>query len=402
MVSLYEKRIILFISFLLLISGPISADMFLPALPAIQDYFSVTTSFIELTVPIYFIAFGLAQFGFGYISDLHGRKKIIILGIFISALGSLCCYKASNPLFFMGGRVMQGIGLGASTGLVRAVWKDLYIDTQLLKINSLATSLNAILLLILPLVGGVIHYFYAWQTIFFSIFCLNLFCLFIAFFFIKESSAELAEDTFQEKFFRYNLNLISNIDFLFYSVMAAISFGLVILFITEAPIIIQRELGFSSLEYGQKLIFPISGLIVSGVLNSILAPKYNSNVLFKTGVFLALFFSTMLNLFQYYPILNGEFIIYLMSFAMFSLGLILSNSFPLAMKTIEKMYGTSSSLYGVIQLVGTSLFLFLVTNLFVTSLHNFLVIFFGMSVLLNMMILIFSNYLSINSRVVWK
>jgi Major Facilitator Superfamily len=54
--------------------GPFAIDMYLPAMPAIAADLKTTTAAIQLTLTVFFIAFGLCQIAYGPLSDRYGRK----------------------------------------------------------------------------------------------------------------------------------------------------------------------------------------------------------------------------------------------------------------------------------------------------------------------------------------
>lgn len=55
--------------------GPMIIDMYLPALPAVQQQFNTSTSSIQLTLSFAMIGLALGQFIFGPLSDVFGRKN---------------------------------------------------------------------------------------------------------------------------------------------------------------------------------------------------------------------------------------------------------------------------------------------------------------------------------------
>ena len=55
--------------------GPLSIDMYLPALPQMAQDFNVTTQQIANTLPAYFFGLAVGQLIYGPISDRIGRKK---------------------------------------------------------------------------------------------------------------------------------------------------------------------------------------------------------------------------------------------------------------------------------------------------------------------------------------
>lgn len=62
----------------------------------------------------------------GRISDIFGRKPIMIIANVIFMVGSLICAVSKNVEMLIGGRVVQGIGGGGLLSLVNVCISDLF------------------------------------------------------------------------------------------------------------------------------------------------------------------------------------------------------------------------------------------------------------------------------------
>src|SRR3569833_149126 len=76
--------------------GPFAIDMYLPALPSIAADLGATTAATQLTLTVFFIAFGLCQITYGPLSDVYGRKPPLFAGLTLFTLGSIGCALAPN------------------------------------------------------------------------------------------------------------------------------------------------------------------------------------------------------------------------------------------------------------------------------------------------------------------
>ena len=74
------------------------------------DYDSSTPFLIGMAIGIYGLTQALLQIPFGYLSDRFGRKPILIIGLLIFLLGSIIAANASNIIFVVIGRALQGGG----------------------------------------------------------------------------------------------------------------------------------------------------------------------------------------------------------------------------------------------------------------------------------------------------
>ena len=89
----------LFLAILLLSCSQLGSQLFLPALPEIAQYFSITNSYTQYILMLYFMSFGLSQLIYGPWSDNVGRRKVFLIGQGVYIVGCLLAVFASkNPL----------------------------------------------------------------------------------------------------------------------------------------------------------------------------------------------------------------------------------------------------------------------------------------------------------------
>jgi MFS family permease len=92
--------------------------LYAPLLPGGDDQFLV-----GMALGAYGLTQGLLQLPFGMLSDRIGRKKVIVSGLVIFAIGSFVAALATNIYWVIAGRVIQGAG--AISAAVTAMLADL-------------------------------------------------------------------------------------------------------------------------------------------------------------------------------------------------------------------------------------------------------------------------------------
>jgi EmrB/QacA subfamily drug resistance transporter len=103
---------------------------------------------------------------FGKLSDLIGRKIVILSGIAIFLVGSLMCGLAWSMPSMIVFRLVQGIGAGAIQPVGMTIVGDLYAAHERGKIQGYLASVWAISAVIGPLAGGAIIAHVSWAWIF--------------------------------------------------------------------------------------------------------------------------------------------------------------------------------------------------------------------------------------------
>lgn len=111
---------------------------------------------MTVTTPIY-----------GKLSDLYGRKNLLIFGILMFVIGSILCGFAQNMGQLITFRAIQGIGAGAALPLTMTVIGDLYPYQERAKVQGFISAVWAVSSVIGPLVGGFFVDFISWRFIFF-------------------------------------------------------------------------------------------------------------------------------------------------------------------------------------------------------------------------------------------
>ena len=145
----------------------LSIDAMLPAFPAIESAFAVSSKEnLQMIIAILFLGFGFGQLVFGPLSDVFGRKPPIYWGIAIFIFGSALSGFANSFELFILGRFLQGFG-GASPRIISlALIRDEYSGDSMAQITSLVMSIFIFVPAVAPTLGQGVLYFYTWREIF--------------------------------------------------------------------------------------------------------------------------------------------------------------------------------------------------------------------------------------------
>ncbi len=97
-----------------------------------------TLSLAGIAMGAYGLTQALLQIPFGWLSDRHGRKRLLYLGLALFAAGSFACALAQTPWMLIAGRVLQGAG--AISGVAIALAADLTRESQRTKAMAIIGS----------------------------------------------------------------------------------------------------------------------------------------------------------------------------------------------------------------------------------------------------------------------
>jgi len=146
--------------------GPLTIDMYLPALPTITRELETTSAAVQLTLTGTLVGLALGQLVLGPLSDALGRKRPLLAGTALHVLASLLVIVAPNLAVLGALRVLQGIGTAAGAVIAIAIVRDLYDG------RAAATMLSRLFLVLgaapvlAPTIGGEMLRVTSWRGIF--------------------------------------------------------------------------------------------------------------------------------------------------------------------------------------------------------------------------------------------
>jgi MFS family permease len=187
--------------------------MLIPAIPDLIGHFHVSYGMSSWILTSYLIAGAVMTPIAGKLSDIYGRKKILLIIMVIYAIGVSLAGFASDIYFMIFARAIQGIGMSMfpiAFGMIR----DQFPREKISIGQGVITSMFASGAVIGLTVGGIIVEDYGWQYTFFTIIPIAIALLLIIWRFIHVTEIN-AEDQSQKRsrvLEGKNVNKTENID----------------------------------------------------------------------------------------------------------------------------------------------------------------------------------------------
>lgn len=167
--------------------GPLSIDMYLPALPQIADEFGVSTQMVANSLPAYFLGLAIGQLFYGPISDRIGRKTPLYFGLALYAIASLACVLVTNEWSLIAARIFQALGGCVGVVIARAAIRDRLDVAGSAQAFSSMMIVMGLAPILSPIFGAWILIFFPWQVIFVCLAIIGVICWLCVHFFFKES-----------------------------------------------------------------------------------------------------------------------------------------------------------------------------------------------------------------------
>ena len=146
--------------------GPFAMQVFLPALPAIQEDFGVRAATAQLAFSLSALAIAVATLFYGPLSDRFGRRPALIGGLLVYLAGSLLCALAPTITLLIVGRVVQAAGGCAGIVLSRAIVRDLYGRDESAAMLAYITMAMVAAPMMAPVLGGLLTDLAGWRSVF--------------------------------------------------------------------------------------------------------------------------------------------------------------------------------------------------------------------------------------------
>nr|WP_318540868.1 multidrug effflux MFS transporter [Terribacillus saccharophilus] len=321
--------------------GPFTVDMYLSSLPEMMNDFSTTASLIQASLTASLLGLGLGQLVAGPLSDVHGRRKPLLISMLLYFILSIACAFSPNIGIFIFLRFFQGFVASAGLVISRAIVRDRYSGVEMVKFMALLTMISNVAPLISPTAGSAVTTFTSWIGVFIFLGLLGLILTGIATWGIKES---LPVDQRVSSNFKGLLNnygsLFRHRSFMGYALVNGILFSGVFAYVSGTPFIYQNMYGISPQLFS--VLFALNGLgiILGSQLVKRLSEQIGEHRIFRIGLLIA-FITTAIILVV--VLVHGPFIALFLAIFFFAvaIGIIAPVSFTLAMESQGHIAGAT-------------------------------------------------------------
>jgi MFS transporter, DHA1 family, multidrug resistance protein len=151
---------------LLVALGPLTIDMYLPALPRIADDLGVPASVSQLTLTGTLVGLAVGQLIVGPLSDSVGRRRPLLAGISLHIVASVLCLLAPNIGVLGLGRALQGAGAAAAMVVAIAVVGDLFEESLAATVLSRLMLVLGVAPVLAPSLGAAVLLYGSWHWVF--------------------------------------------------------------------------------------------------------------------------------------------------------------------------------------------------------------------------------------------
>jgi DHA1 family bicyclomycin/chloramphenicol resistance-like MFS transporter len=146
--------------------GPLSIDMYLPALPAIAADLGGGMEGAQLTLAAFFLGMAAGQLVHGPLADRYGRRRPLFAALVLYILASALCALAWDMGWLIALRLLQALGGCAGMVISRAVVRDLSDRMDPVRMMARLMLIMGVAPMVAPLLGGWVAALLGWRAIF--------------------------------------------------------------------------------------------------------------------------------------------------------------------------------------------------------------------------------------------
>ena len=376
----HNKLILIVTLGLLAAFGPLSLDMYLPALPRVADDLSTSASYAQLSLTACMIGLAVGQIIVGPISDVTGRKKPLFIVLIGYGLFSYFAARAATIEWLIFFRFIQGFCGGAGAVLSRAISSDLYKGKDLTKFLAVLMLVNGLAPVLAPVLGGFILSVTTWHTVFYILAVYGVLMVLLAFT-LEESLPKSSRNEGALKSIWNDFKLLlTNKAFVTMLLLQSLTYGVLFSYISGSPFITQKIYGMNAQQFSYLFALNGIGLIAFSQLTAKLVNKMDELKILKLGQniqFIGMML-TVIVLFFHLPVWMLCAAFFLMITPVSMIG---TTGFSIAMQVQNQGAGSASAILGLMQFLIGGILSPLVGIMGETSIIPFIIIIIACTVL---------------------
>lgn len=231
--------------------APFALDTYLPAFPEIASSLATSRATVQQSLTSYLAPYAAMMLVHGPLSDRYGRRTWIIAALLLFSAGSLGCALAQSVHAFLAWRVLQGLSVGATTVVGRALIRDLFEGPAAQRQFAYVNMVFILAPAVAPILGGYLLTASGWRAIFWLLLLYPAALLAACWRWLPETLAR--EDRVPLRLARIAGNLLAlggRPAFGALALMAAASFCGFFAYVLAAPAFVRDILGLKPTEFG--------------------------------------------------------------------------------------------------------------------------------------------------------
>ncbi|MFG3706130.1 multidrug effflux MFS transporter [Micromonospora sp. NPDC047670] len=342
-------RLVLVLGSLIAI-GPLTIDMYLPALPDIAADLHTTSAAVQLTLTGTLAGLAFGQLLIGPLSDAVGRRAPLLAGIGLHIVASVLCVVAPSIEVIGALRVLQGLGAAAASVVAMAVVRDLFDGAAFAKLFSRLMLVMGVAPILAPTLGSELLRWSDWRGVFLALAVFGLLLVTVAAFGLPETlpparrrGGGVAATV------RVYGSLLRDRTFVGLVLVAGLAMAALFAYVAGSSFVFQEQYGLDEQEFGLAFGAGAVGLIMATQLNVRLLRRYSPQRILSTALGVGTAAGIVLLVFAATGFGGLASVLASLWVVLAAGGLALPNAPALALSRHGEAAGTAAALLGAVQ-----------------------------------------------------
>ncbi|MFY1619427.1 multidrug effflux MFS transporter [Micromonospora sp. WMMD736] len=330
--------------------GPLTIDMYLPALPAITTGLQTTETAVQLTLTGTLVGLALGQLLIGPVSDVVGRRLPLLAGLAAHIVASVLCVFAPNIAVLGALRVLQGLGVAAATVVATAVVRDLFSGASFARIFSRLMLVMGLAPVLAPTLGSGLLRWTQWRGVFAALAVLGALLIVVAALRLPETlDVSRRRHGGMAATLRDYRGLVNDRAFVGLVLVAGLAMASLFAYVSGSSFVLQQEYGLDEQQFGLAFGAGAVGLIGATQFNVRLLRRYTPQQILVGALIAGTAAGLLLVLFAATGIGGLGTLLASLWLVLAAAGLALPNAPALAMSRHSEAAGTAAALLGAVQ-----------------------------------------------------
>lgn len=329
--------------------GPLSVDMYLPAMPAMMVALGASIGEMHLTLSSYLAGFALFHLACGPLADRFGRKPVLLGGTALFVASCIGCSLASTVNELLLFRFLQGVGACVGPTLARTIARDVFGPVRAARALSLIAMLMALAPAVAPTLGGFMLTVLPWPSIFLFLCAYGALMILLINTLLPESLPEV-QSLHPAVIVRNYGALLVDPFYLSVTLVGGLVYAGLMMYLSSSSFVYIGMFGVPLKYFGLIFLTSVVGYIVGSGISARLTTHHDSEQVMLLGIVLAVLSCALMVAGAY--LLPDSVLALVLPMALFStaLGLVLPHAMAIALRPFPHMAGTASALMGFIQM----------------------------------------------------